>query len=63
MSANVADSAPEKVMTDAVADPVPRLMIKKMVMENFKSYGGIREIGPFHKCFSSVVGPNGRYVF
>jgi hypothetical protein len=40
----------------------PRLMIMKMVMENFKSYGGIREIGPFHKCFSAVVGPNGRYV-
>jgi structural maintenance of chromosome 4 len=28
-------------------------------LENFKSYGGIKEIGPFHKCFSSVVGPNG----
>ncbi len=39
--------------------PVPRLMIMKMVLENFKSYGGKKEIGPFHKCFSSVVGPNG----
>ena len=29
------------------------------VLENFKSYAGVREIGPFHKCFSSVVGPNG----
>ena len=29
------------------------------VLENFKSYGGVRNIGPFHKCFSSVVGPNG----
>ncbi len=28
-------------------------------MENFKSYAGIKEIGPFHKCFSAVVGPNG----
>lgn len=28
-------------------------------MENFKSYAGVKEIGPFHKCFSSVVGPNG----
>eukprot|EP00397_Hematodinium_sp_SG-2012_P001677 GEMP01001682.1.p1 GENE.GEMP01001682.1~~GEMP01001682.1.p1 ORF type:complete len:1371 (+),score=303.72 GEMP01001682.1:190-4113(+) len=28
-------------------------------MENFKSYGGVREIGPFHKNFSAVVGPNG----
>ena len=30
-----------------------------MVIENFKSYGGVKEIGPFHKSFSSVVGPNG----
>jgi structural maintenance of chromosome 4 len=28
-------------------------------LENFKSYAGIKEIGPFHKCFSAVVGPNG----
>lgn len=38
---------------------VPRLMIKKMVLTNFKSYAGVKEIGPFHKSFSSVVGPNG----
>ena len=37
----------------------PRLIIEKLVLENFKSYGGIREIGPFHHQFSSVVGPNG----
>ena len=30
-----------------------------MVLENFKSYGGMKRIGPFHKSFSSVVGPNG----
>ncbi len=30
-----------------------------MQVENFKSYGGVKEIGPFHKSFSSVVGPNG----
>ncbi|CAM9525269.1 unnamed protein product, partial [Choristocarpus tenellus] len=36
-----------------------RLLITKMTMKNFKSYGGTREIGPFHKCFSSIVGPNG----
>lgn len=34
-------------------------MIEKVVLENFKSYYGRREIGPLHKCFSSVVGPNG----
>eukprot|EP01083_Nonionella_stella_P191106 707555_1 len=39
--------------------PTPRLMIWKMVLENFKSYAGVREVGPFHKCFSSIVGPNG----
>lgn len=36
-----------------------RLMILKLQVENFKSYGGVKEIGPFHKSFSSVVGPNG----
>eukprot|EP00548_Thalassiothrix_antarctica_P014783 CAMPEP_0194173054 /NCGR_PEP_ID=MMETSP0154-20130528/7439_1 /TAXON_ID=1049557 /ORGANISM="Thalassiothrix antarctica, Strain L6-D1" /LENGTH=1322 /DNA_ID=CAMNT_0038885969 /DNA_START=60 /DNA_END=4024 /DNA_ORIENTATION=+ len=40
-------------------DPPHRLMISKMVLENFKSYAGVREIGPFHQCFSSIVGPNG----
>lgn len=37
----------------------PRLMIDKVVLENFKSYAGIKEIGPFHKNFTAVVGPNG----
>ncbi|EGD82304.1 Smc4l1 protein [Salpingoeca rosetta] len=37
----------------------PRLMITKMRLENFKSYYGVQEVGPFHKCFSAVVGPNG----
>lgn len=36
-----------------------RLMITKMVLENFKSYAGVQNIGPFHKRFSSIVGPNG----
>ena len=39
--------------------PNTRLIITKMVLENFKSYAGVQEIGPFHKRFSSVVGPNG----
>ncbi|CAH0473110.1 unnamed protein product [Peronospora belbahrii] len=30
-----------------------------MLLDNFKSYAGKVEIGPFHKCFSAVVGPNG----
>ena len=33
-------------------------MITKMVLENFKSYGGVREIGPSTSA-SRVVGPNG----
>ncbi|CAB0036865.1 unnamed protein product [Trichogramma brassicae] len=37
----------------------PRLMIVKIVTKNFKSYAGTIEIGPFHKCFSAIVGPNG----
>ncbi|XP_058798043.1 structural maintenance of chromosomes protein 4 isoform X2 [Phymastichus coffea] len=37
----------------------PRLMIVKIMAKNFKSYAGTVEIGPFHKCFSSIVGPNG----
>lgn len=37
----------------------PRLMITKIVNENFKSYAGVQVIGPFHKCFSAIVGPNG----
>lgn len=44
----------------AAAAPRPkRLIISKMVLENFKSYAGVQEIGPFEKCFSAVVGPNG----
>lgn len=36
-----------------------RLMVTKLVLENFKSYAGVQEIGPFHHCFSAIVGPNG----
>ena len=36
-----------------------RLMIQELILENFKSYAGIKRIGPFHQSFSSVVGPNG----
>lgn len=34
----------------------PRLIITKIVVENFKSYAGKREIGPFHESFTCVVG-------
>jgi len=34
-------------------------MIERVVLENFKSYAGRHQIGPFHKNFTAVVGPNG----
>ena len=34
-----------------------RIIIDKIVLENFKSYAGVREIGPLHYRFNSVVGP------
>jgi structural maintenance of chromosome 4 len=33
----------------------PRLMIQKMVLENFKSYAGTKNIGPFHKVCTLIV--------
>lgn len=36
-----------------------RLIIKSILVENFKSYAGVKEIGPFHPSFTSIVGPNG----
>lgn len=36
-----------------------RLIINKITMENFKSYYGRLEIGPFHRKFTAIVGPNG----
>ena len=31
---------------------IARLMITKIVNENFKSYAGTQELGPFHKVFT-----------
>ncbi len=36
-----------------------RMVIRQLVMTNFKSYAGRQVVGPFHVSFSSVVGPNG----
>ncbi|CAE8733255.1 unnamed protein product, partial [Polarella glacialis] len=59
-------STEQVVETEAAASAIaekevakPRLMIREIVLENFKSYGGRKIIGPFHKSFSSIVGPNG----
>ncbi|XP_039277022.1 structural maintenance of chromosomes protein 4 [Nilaparvata lugens] len=37
----------------------PRLVITKIVAENFKSYFGKQSLGPFHQSFTSIIGPNG----
>lgn len=37
----------------------PRLVIRNLVLTNFKSYCGRREVGPFNDNFTAVVGPNG----
>lgn len=47
----------QRMKTDILARP--RLVIEHMRLENFKSYAGVQEIGPFDKCFTAVVGPNG----
>ena len=39
--------------------PAQRTVITWLVLNNFKSYAGRQEVGPFHASFSSVVGPNG----
>jgi structural maintenance of chromosome 4 len=61
VAADSEEAAAEEAADDAspARAPAARLLITKMVLTNFKSYGGEREIGPFHKCFSSIVGPNG----
>eukprot|EP01062_Namystynia_karyoxenos_P036917 TRINITY_DN2688_c0_g1_i1.p1 TRINITY_DN2688_c0_g1~~TRINITY_DN2688_c0_g1_i1.p1 ORF type:complete len:1442 (+),score=678.76 TRINITY_DN2688_c0_g1_i1:119-4327(+) len=38
---------------------IRRLVITKMELENFKSYAGVQQIGPYHKKFTAIVGPNG----
>jgi len=39
--------------------PKSRMVIRQLVMTNFKSYAGKQIVGPFHQSFSAVVGPNG----
>ncbi|KIY69191.1 hypothetical protein CYLTODRAFT_394097 [Cylindrobasidium torrendii FP15055 ss-10] len=49
--------APPEIKEDE--GPRKRLVINRLVLENFKSYAGRQTIGPFHKSFSAIVGPNG----
>jgi len=41
--------APEKMVDETPVVSKPRPIITKMVLENFKSYAGVKDIGPFHK--------------
>lgn len=52
-------ATPSRPMPVVKQEPKKRLVIHKMVLENFKSYAGRQDIGPFHKSFSAIVGPNG----
>ena len=58
----IEESTKDDELPPASSEPavgVPRLMIKKLKLHNFKSYAGDKEIGPFHHRFSAIVGPNG----
>ena len=35
------------------------MVIRDIVVDNFKSYAGQHTLGPFHKTFTAVIGPNG----
>lgn len=37
----------------------PRLVISKILNNNFKSYYGDVWLGPFYRCFHAIIGPNG----
>lgn len=39
----------EEQHTPDEAVPTRRLVIREMVLENFKSYAGAQRVGPFHK--------------
>lgn len=52
-------AAAEGLSEPADKSAPPRLAISNLRLENFKSYGGVVDVGPFHKSFSAVVGPNG----
>lgn len=49
-----AAQAPTPVEDEALAPNKPRLAIKQMVLENFKSYAGRVCVGPFHKVSECV---------
>ena len=52
-------TSPNKLRILPSEEKIERLLIDKIELENFKSYKGVKIIGPFHKSFNTVVGPNG----
>lgn len=54
-----ASAAPFQQTPPTPTNPTPRLAIHSLRLENFKSYGELVHVGPFHKNFSAIVGPNG----
>ena len=51
---DVEDGASESEGQRAATDDPPRLMISRIVCTNFKSYAGVKELGPFHKVCRDV---------
>lgn len=49
----------KKEIGDKEAKKDTRLIIEKIELENFKSYQGLKVIGPLYHKFNAVVGPNG----
>jgi structural maintenance of chromosome 4 len=43
------ETPPSQEINDDSKKKQPRLVMKKMVLNNFKSYAGRQVIGPFHK--------------
>ena len=52
MSADM-ETSPAPLGTSIREKETPRLMIIKIVCENFKSYAGTKTLGPFHKVSAS----------
>ncbi|KHN97210.1 nuclear condensin complex subunit Smc4 [Metarhizium album ARSEF 1941] len=46
-------------LEESSSPPKSRIVLTHLILNNFKSYAGRQEVGPFHASFSSVVGPNG----
>ncbi|KAK9877855.1 hypothetical protein WA026_020085 [Henosepilachna vigintioctopunctata] len=48
-----------KTPANSINSTGPRLIIRKIVNNFFKSYADTQTLGPFHKCFNAIIGPNG----